>query len=199
MTDAIEVRVMSSREELDTYRRVLFDVYIQEPGWNFSPTNPSGIRVAGQRLLDDRDGIATCLGVFSQGSLVGGARLCGRYQGRFEIHGYQPHRDLSCLDIPNLIEGNRVVLLPGFRGGGAFKLLIWSVLEFCKNNHLLFFGAPSAPSVMRLFSDIGMPAVEGFRFKFEPQDPAEAQLYLANSEEVLGTVLENLGRRIRGR
>lgn len=198
MTDSIEVRVITGREELDTYRRLLFDVYINELGWKFSPTNPSGIRVADHRLLDDRDGIATCLGVFSQGRLVGGARLCGRYQGRFEVHGYQPHRDLSFLDIPNLIEASRAVLLPGFRGGDAFVSLVRAVFEFCKNNQLLPFTVPSVPSVMRLYSSIGMRAVEGCRFKFEPEDPAEAQLFLVDSEEVLGTVLQNLRHLFRG-
>ncbi len=197
-TDSVEVMVIKSREELDDYRRLLFDVYINELGWKFSPTNPSGIRVAEHRLLDDRDGIATCLGVFSQGRLVGGARLCGRYQGRFEIHGYQPHRDLSCLDIPHLVEASRAVLLPRFRGGDVFMSLVRAVFEFCKNNHLFVFTVPSVPSVMRLYSSIGMPAVEGCRFKFEPEDPAEAQLFLVDSEEVLGTVLKNLGQLLHG-
>jgi hypothetical protein len=199
MTGSIEVRVIKDRQELDDYRKLLFDVYINELGWKFSPTNPSGIRVAEHQLLDDRNDVATCFGVFSQGRLVGGARLCGRYQGRFEIHGYQPHRDLAFLDIPNLIEGSRAVLLPGFRGGYAFMSLVQAVLEFCNNHHLLLFTVPSVPSVMRFYAGIGMSAVEGCMFKFEPEDATEAQLFLVDSEEVLRTIIQNLGQLLRGR
>ncbi|WP_164019570.1 GNAT family N-acetyltransferase [Pyxidicoccus trucidator] len=197
MTHAIEVRVLTSQEDLNSYRRLLFDVYINEAGWKFNPTNPSGIRVSGHQLLDDRDDIATCFGVFSQGRLVGGARLCGRYQDRFEIHGYQPERDLAFLDLPNLVEGSRAVLHPGFRGTGVFMLLVLHVFEFCRRNHLFIFTIPSAQSVMRLYKRIGMPAIEGCRFRFEPEDPEEAQLFLADSEDVLDTVIKKLGQLLR--
>ncbi len=198
MTDSFEVKVLMDQEGLDSYRRLLFDVYINEIGWNPSPTNPSGIRISDHRLLDDRDDIATCLGIFSQDRLIGGARLCGRYQGQFEIHGYQPNRDLSFLDIPNLVEASRAVIRPEFRGGSAFMLLVLHVLEFCKNNHLLLFTIPSVQSVMRFYQRIGMPAVEGCRFKFEPEDVTEAQVFLVDSEDLLGSVIKNLSRLIRG-
>ncbi|RKH66774.1 hypothetical protein D7V93_03940 [Corallococcus llansteffanensis] len=149
-------------------------------------------------MLDDRDDVATCFGIFSQDRLVGGARICGRLHDRFEVHGYQPDRDLSVLDIPNLIEANRAVLRPEIRGSSAFASLALHILEFCKSNHLLLFTIPSVQSVMRFYKSIGMTPAEGCRFKFEPEDPAEAQLFLVDSEDVLDTVINNLRQLIRG-
>ncbi|RKH21503.1 GNAT family N-acetyltransferase [Corallococcus praedator] len=194
MTNSFEVRILRAPEELGHYRRLLFDAYIHEAGWNFHPANPSGIRISGHELRDDRDDIAICFGVFQEDRLIGGARLCGRHQGQFEIHGYQPHRDLTFLNAPNLIEASRAVLRSEFRGSGVFPLLVRHLFEFCENNQLSVFTVTSDPSVIRLYKRIGMPAVEGCRFKFEPEDPAEAQLFLVDSRGVLDTVLKNLTR-----
>ncbi|RKG84032.1 hypothetical protein D7W82_23510 [Corallococcus sp. CA049B] len=196
--DSFEVRTLTRGEEFDAYRRLLFEVYIEEAGWNFNPANPSGIRISDRKLLDDRDDFATCFGVFRQDVLVGGGRICGRFQGRFEVHGYQPDRDLGFLDIPNLFEASRAALRPDIRGSDAFPLLVLHIFEYCKRNRLLVFTAPSVRSVMRFYHSIGMPAVEGCRFRFEPEDPAEAQLFLVDSEDVLDTVLQKLRPLLRG-
>ncbi|MCY1034253.1 GNAT family N-acetyltransferase [Corallococcus sp. BB11-1] len=199
MTSSFEVRILKNPEELGHYRRLLFDAYIHEAGWKLNPANPSGIRISGHELRDDRDGIAICFGVFHEDRLIGGARICGRHQGQFEIHGYQPHWDLSFLDAPNLIEASRAVLRSEFRGSGAFTLLVLHMFEFCENNQLSPFTLTSDPSVMRFYQRIGMPAVEGCRFKFEPEDPAEAQLFLVDSRGMLDAVLKHLEQLTRTR
>ncbi|RYD69970.1 MAG: hypothetical protein EOP84_27485, partial [Verrucomicrobiaceae bacterium] len=70
-------------------------------------------------------------------------------------------------------------------------LLVRHVVEFCEKQ-LLIFTLTRVPFVSRFYRRTGLPAVEGCRFEFEPEDPAEAQLFLMDSRNVMDTVLKHL-------
>ncbi len=201
----IAIKLVQDTTTLDAVREFLYDIYINELQWEFNPKNPSGIRIetskTNKMLVDDRDEQAVWVVAYYENTIIGCVRACERNQkGLFEVQAYNTGKNLDFLNqkqYPSLIELTRGAVHPQFRSIGIFPILIKAAFDYCKNNKLSVFTSPSLAKVINFYRSVGFPDVKDFTFKFEPQDPTEAQLFLANYEKgEVHTVIDNLTRLI---
>jgi len=109
-------------EQLDEARRLLYEVYFEELGWDPPGPNASQLRADHDRrlLIDAFDDTAIWLGVYSGGALIATMRLLERGERPLEIEG---HISLSRSLQTDTIEANRVAIRAAHRRGPALPLL----------------------------------------------------------------------------
>ena len=137
-------------------------------------------------LIDNRDNIAAWCIVFYNRQVIGGARVCRRdSQGLFEVQAYKTGQSFDELmreqRHPNMVELTRGVVDPTFVRFGIFRMMLKTMFEYCSKYKLSALTAPSNKSVINTYNKIEFPDSKR-QFKFEPQDPEPAQLFIAYHE-----------------
>lgn len=203
----VRVKIANDIFSINAMRHLLYQVYIEEQKWDFSPENPSGIRIDSSNphfkmLVDDRDYQAVWFGAYYQDKLVGCGRACGRnHKGQFEVQAYQTGKNfdglLSSTVNPKLVELTRGAVSKEYRSIGILPMTLYFILDYCSKNNLSAFAAPSLNKVISFYKSISFPSIPDFHFKFEPQDATEAQFFFASFEKgEIDTMLKNVSAQI---
>jgi hypothetical protein len=167
-------------EELPACRAVLFEVYHLEMGWKPPPGNPSGLQALEHRgeLVDDFDGRALWLGVYSEVELIACVRVIPPGPDGVEVSRYHP---LSPALLQGAMEVNRLAIRRGHRGGGTFALvallLRWAAQELRVPRALL---AAEEPLARKLYRPLGW-RYTGVSFRYHPSDRYPCELLALES------------------
>ncbi|XP_031572648.1 uncharacterized protein LOC116306700 [Actinia tenebrosa] len=97
-------RVLRNSREIDSARKLLYKVYVEELSWKFMPNNPSGIHVqqlaSGEKMLCDHfDDEAVWIGTFKGQELAGVSRILTRENkfGKLDVELYESSKKPSTL------------------------------------------------------------------------------------------------------
>lgn len=173
-------------------RSLLYQVYIEEDRWQFSPHNPSGLRVLCDKqtqskfLADDWDERAWWALVLYEERVIACGRLCVRdSSGCFELQYYATEKHHSLLSrekYPFMVELSKLAVAKGFRRSGLPFLLLRAAFQMCCDLGSSTFTASAAPTVHSIYVLLQFPKLEGYDLKYDARDTHSAQLFLADFE-----------------
>ena len=193
-------------KELDNSKLVedacalLYRVLVEQDNWNFSPDNPSQLRVEiknNRRLLVDRfTDNAVWFGAFDDSNLVGCIRVTFIDENnKLEVEGYNNShviQEYLPLDKSQCVELTRVTVLYNYNNIGVLKPLFLTAFKYCDENKYSIFCASSNRYLIKLFKDIGFPLKMEMAFKYEAKDPNLVNFYFSdyNKSEVNNMIQE---------
>lgn len=169
-----DTRLLSSQDEIDQARHLLYQVYIEEMGWKLSPDNPSGLKVEASAygpMLVDR---------FDASSLWFGCSVEGRLVGIHRIHHSEEQLEIELYtQIPNMfknemtVELSRLAIAQGYRAKSpVFVLLMATEFEYLRERGVRYaLGTAPFPSPGELYVNAGMKRCEDHSFKYYESDP----------------------------
>ncbi|ORY03451.1 hypothetical protein K493DRAFT_297457 [Basidiobolus meristosporus CBS 931.73] len=189
-----QIRIVQDEEGINQIQRLLYTVYIEEGKWKFNPANPAGIRIVDDRLIDNRDDIATYFGAFSNKKLIGCCRICPRHEGLFEIQSYTS-KPLSLLNTKNLVEGSRSAVLPEYREHGVFRIMFREVLQYCYQRDLLLFTCTSSKELRRVFQIIDFQWLRISHSNMNPTTQKSANCLWSSPDETYSIVFQNFAQQ----
>lgn len=143
-----------SLDELDEVRRFLYWTYCVTQAWIPKLGDPSGLRIEGDRLLDDRDHQCVHIGARLNGVLVGCIRIATRTGGLFETQLYDrqnPEGTYTLFDA----EIARLSVSPTVQKQLIELKLMSATLQWTTDRHQRVFFATAEPMLMSYYQDIG--------------------------------------------
>jgi hypothetical protein len=202
----LSVRALTSEEDLNAARGLLYEVYIQEMKWEINQNNPSELSIEkidnGKMILTDKyDKFSFWIGIFDREKLI----ACGRASRHdenfiFEANHYCQNEKLGILlkDATHVVELNRSAIHPDYRGTAAWLYLLHTGFDYCQKNKLSAFSTTGIKKVIDLHKAIGFPCVENLTFKYDPNDEKEVCVYFASyDKQQIFNILQNLNEMIR--
>ena len=188
----ITIKQLASSDLVDEASALLYKVYIEQMKWQFSPNNPSQLRIEthnNRHLLVDRfTSKAIWFGVFDDNQLISCARLCGvdeNYQ--LELEGYsssQPvFQRISQEEKKSCFEITKVATHPDYMGKGIIKLLFLALFNYCEETQHSAIACTNNGYLKALFKKIELPLKIESAFKYEPQDPTPVNFYFADYQK----------------
>lgn len=168
-------KVLSSPGEIMEAKRLLYQIYIQELNWRFPIHNPSGLIVlskSGIKYLHDKfDSASTWFGVYERELLVGCIRSVRRHKNSFELEQYHTLPEFLTQDA-EVVETNRLAILPAFRGSNAiYELSSFAIeYEYSRGIRYSFTTAPLPGIGYFYIRKLGYKRVKLAPFKYHPTD-----------------------------
>lgn len=193
-------KVLSSPEEISEVKRLLYLIYIKELGWQFSVNNPSGLIILHEgrhKYLHDKfDSVSTWFGVYHHNTLVGCIRSIRRIDGAFELEQYHALPEFLNHDS-DVVETNRLAILPEYRGTNAIYLLSAFAIEYEYNRGVRYsFTTAPLPGIGFFYiRKLGYQRVKLPPFKYHPSDENTVTLmYLDGTKP---KYIQNLIKRMK--
>jgi hypothetical protein len=188
MGGSMLVKRLHCGELIEDACALLYVVHAEEDTWDFSPDNPSRLRVEiknNKNLLVDRfTENAIWFGAFSDTKLVGCTRLTFPDESnKLEMEGYNNShfvQDFLSVDKSRCVESSRTAVLKRHNGLGISRCLLLAAFKYCEENKYSVFGASNHKCIINLFYKIGYPLKIENAFKYEEQDPFPVNLYFAD-------------------
>lgn len=200
----ITVKVLDNKKQIDEACALLYDSYVESIRWNFSPSNPSNIKIEvknGHKILTDRfTGIAKWFGAFDGKKLVGCFRLCGIDKNNaFEIEKYPIGNISKYLQVDRCksVDINRIAVNPQYIKYGITKRLFLKAFEYCRDNEYSIFACTHNKHLINLFKKINYPLKQEKAFKYELLDEESVNFYYAiyqmgELSKIIGILREQL-------
>ena len=171
---------------------LLYEVYIKQLGWQFSPDNPSQIRVEiknNRHILIDRfTDSSVWFGAFDSSTIIGCIRLV-RADGnnKLEIEGYKSSHVIQKYLPDNkdyCVELSKAAILkrPG-KLRARIRDIMLVAFQYCQENGYSISISPTNNPIRRILDEIGCPLIKPDAFKYEPHDPSPVSLYFADHEK----------------
>ncbi|XP_068670126.1 uncharacterized protein [Montipora foliosa] len=169
------VKVLNDYESVNSAKRLLYDVYIHEMGWEFCEDSPTGFRIDKDKrnepiLCDAFDDAAVWFGAYKDGKLIGVTRAVQRNNdlGKLDLELYPASELPSMRRIfqgnasYNLVEVQRGAVAKDFRNTqpSIIHLLLLFVFSFAQEKGLSVICPTVFPVLETLFSRAGMRLVE---------------------------------------
>lgn len=187
----ITVKRLSTPDLVEEAWALLYSSYIEQLKWNFSPNNPSKLRVVtshNKKILIDRfSEQAIWFGAFDNNALVGCIRLCGVDENdQLEIEGYassQPVRQYLPQQKKACFEISKLATRQDYIGRGIVKRLFLALFKYCEENRYSTITCTHNNYLKALYKKIGFPVKKEHAFKYEEQDPSPVNFYFADYEK----------------
>ena len=184
----IVVKQLDGYESIVDACALLHKVHFEEAGWNFSPDNPSQLRVEIRNnkdvLVDRFTEHAVWFGAFDGLQLVGCIRLTfADENNKLEIEGYNNSAAIQSYlptDKSHCIEMTRAAVLQSHNGQGIIRSLFLAVFRYCRDHEYSVCAASHNGYIIALFKNIGYPLKMELAFKYEEQDPMPVHFYFAD-------------------
>jgi hypothetical protein len=205
-------KILTSCQEIDTARRLLYTVYIKEGGWWPSSNNLSHVEFVASEtsmapmFIDRFDAYATWIAVFDK--VTQDMAACGRIlsrdkYGKFEMQYYSSQlSDLKLLNEtsnPNIFEINRSAVLPQYRGTVAWLLLLRAAFVYCHEKKHAVFSNTAIDKVKEIHHSMNYPVLDNISFKYDPQDIEAVTVYYAKYPENTQCIIEYLDDCIKNK
>ncbi len=179
------------KHEVDSASTLLYDVYVDNMEWGFSPNNPSHLRVETQNnkkiLVDKLTETAIWFGAFDSQVLVGCIRLSRvdeynkfdleYYPSSKVVNSYMPPDKTKCMDVSKL-----AVHVAYSDKANVIQRLFSVVFKYCISNQCSIIIVTHEAYLKSLFTLINFPLVVEHAFKFEEIDPMLVNFYRAYYE-----------------
>jgi N-acyl-L-homoserine lactone synthetase len=196
---------LTSTEQIDDARALLYRIYHEEQHWSPHPDNPSGQRTerlsSGQLgFVDQYDHTCTWIGLVCNGRVVGCVRLIDRRGSdcRLELENYFTLPGSLLESAGELLEVNRLALAPEHRGGHGLLMITGEVLSIAQRTGKSLITAGTA-SISRYSVRYGGMADTGLRFTYHVDDPEQVLvLLLVNQGVKIGNRLQAIQRSLAG-
>ncbi len=183
-----EVRIISSKLEIEQACALLYQVYIEKIKWNFKGDNPSNIRVEisdNKKILIDRFTYnSTWFGVFENNKILACMNVRGvdennkleleAYKSSEIVHQYIPLKKDKCVEL------SKYAILPGHASDGLVKSLFIEVLSFCEQSGFSIVGCTHNNFLKNFFLKINFPLLRQSAFKYEDSDVEAVNFYFAD-------------------
>ncbi len=186
------IKKLESPELIEDACALLYKVYHEEMIWNFSPDNPSQLRVElknNKKILVDRfTDKAVWVGAFDGPQLVGCTRLTfSDENNQLEMEGYKNsvviQKHLPA-DKSRCAESSRTAVLKSHNGLGIVRKLFLTAFQCCENNQYSFCAAASNAHITGVLTRMGCPLKIEHAFKYEDQDPTPVNFYYSDYEKL---------------
>ncbi|KAI5457081.1 acyl-CoA N-acyltransferase [Mariannaea sp. PMI_226] len=156
----IEISILSP-EGLDEVRRFLFWTYCIIEQWEPPLGDPAGLRVDGDRLVDDRDHLCVHIVARVKGRLVGCIRITHPHNGVFETQLYD-HTNCQHSYTRYVAEIARFSVIPSARKTTVGLQLLEAMFRWTTERGQLIFFATAEKGLMKYYKDIGFAPAAGF-------------------------------------
>lgn len=169
------VRILSDCKSVNSAKRLLYEVYIGEMGWDFREDSPSGFRVGKDEqnkpiLCDAFDESSVWFGAYKEDELIGVTRAVQRSNclGKLDLELYPAsqlpsmRRILRPKEDHELIEVQRGAVAKDYRDAqpSIIQLLLLSAFSYALEKELSIICPTVFPVLETLFSRAGMQLVE---------------------------------------
>lgn len=169
------VRILNDRDSINLAKRLLYEIYIGEMGWEFREDGPTGFRVDKDKqnkpiLCDAFDESSIWFGAYKEGELIGVTRAVQRNNslGKLDIELYPAsqlpsmRRILQQKEDHQLIEVQRGAVAKDHRDTqpSIIQLLLLFVFSYALDKELSVICPTVFPMLETLFSRAGMKLVE---------------------------------------
>ncbi len=202
----ITVIKLKNYDLLDDVCALLYKTHIEQAHWNFSPDNPSQIRVIhknNRNLLIDRftdHAIWFC--AFYNTTLVGCTRLTfADEHKKLEMESYNSSQVIQKylpFDKSHCVESSRTAVLQSYMGYGISRRLLLAAFQYCEKNEYSILGTSHHKFIIDLFKSIDYPLKVDNAFKYEEQDPYPVNFYFADyRKSEIKIMIQNLEKNIR--
>jgi len=191
-----------SKDQIEAACALLYDSYIKDIEWEFTPDNPSQIRVEergdSKILLDRFTERAIWFGAFDCKKLIGCTRLHGVDENnKLEIEGYQSshviNKFLSDAKKNSYMELTKAAVDKNYFGKNILSKLFLAAFKYCEQNHYSVIACTHNGYIKSLFKRIGCPLILESAFKYEPQDQLPVNFYLADySKSEISQIISTL-------
>lgn len=176
------------KSELVEVCSLLYKTHVEQVDWQFSPNNPSQLRVEVKKnkkiLIDRFTNNAIWFGAFDNNKLVGCTRLTFPDENnKFEMEGYENSsviQDFFPVDKSGCAESTRTAILKSHNGQGIARQLLLAAFKYCEQNKLSICATVSNSYLISLLKNLGFPMKMEQAFKYEEQDPVPVNFYLAD-------------------
>ncbi len=198
----IIIKKLESAELIEDACALLYKVYQEEVSWDFSPDNPSQLKVEvrnNRKVLVDRfTDQAIWFGAFDESQIVGCARLTRvdqnnklemeGYNGSAVIQRYLPQDKSHCAEL------TRAAVLKSHGGRGIIRHLFLAIFQYCEDHQYSVCATPNFSYngyIVKLLKEIGWPLKMEIAFKYEEQDPGPVNFNFADyaKSEVKNVIL----------
>ena len=169
------VKILNDTESVNSAKRLLYDVYIHEMGWDFRDDNPTGFRIDKDKrnepiLCDVFDDDAVWFGAYKEDKIIGVTRAVQRSNalGKLDLELYPASglpsmkRILQGSNGHKLVEVQRGAVLKDYRKTqpSIIQLLLLYVFGYAQEKELSVVCPTVFPVLETLFSRAGMQLVE---------------------------------------
>lgn len=185
---SIIIKKLDTQALIEDASALLYKVYYEEVIWNFSPDNPSQLRIEARNnrnlLVDRFTDKAVWFGAFDGAQLVGCTRLTfADENNKLEVEGYKSSVVLEKylpIDKSHCAESTRTAVLKSHNGLGIVKRLFLAAFEYCDENKYSFCAFASNAHITGVLVRMGCPLILEYAFKYEEQDPVPVNFYFAD-------------------
>jgi PAS domain-containing protein len=188
----ITTRALKTKHEIDNACALLYEVHnIGKGAWDFSPDNPSMLRVETKKrvklLVDRFTYSAVWFGAFDGDLLVGCTRLTALDENsKFEVEGYVSSEIIApylLVHRNKCFESTRTAVSREYSGRGIVKTLLLAAFKYCERHQHSLMAFVSNSYLKSLLKDIEFPLIVEHAFKYEPQDPSPVNFYFASYDK----------------
>lgn len=191
----ITIKFLSSPELIEEASALLYEVYIEQQKWDFSPKNPSELRIEthnSRKLLVDRF-TDRCIwfGAFDDEKLVGCIRLYGVDENnQLELETYPSSKPvlmhINQQEKHRYFEITKLAISKANVGRGIVERLLFACFKYSQENQYSLIGCTHNGYIKQLLKKIDYKLIIKDAFKYEPQDSSAVNFYLAeyNKSEV---------------
>lgn len=190
----ITTRIIEDKKLIEDACELLYVVHFIQGQWNFSPDNPSEIRVEtknGRKLLVDRfTDKAIWFGTFDGDKLIGCTRLTRPDENnKLEIESY-PNSSVIQQYLPKdksfCVESTRTAISQDYTGKGLVRKILLAAFSYCEEHGYSIAACVSNSYLKSLLQKINYPLKMEHAFKYEDHDPSPVNFYFAdyNKQEV---------------
>lgn len=203
------IKILTSNDQIEEACALLYVVYIERMNWHFSPDNPSKLKIEirnNRKLLVDRfTDKAVWFGAFQDDKLIACIRVLGPDENnKLELEGYESSQIVQPYIVSpreKCIELGKFAVLNGYVSSGTIKSLFLDVFKYCDERKYSVISCTRNSFFRSFFRRIGLPLKMGQAFKYEPQDHAPVDFYLADHAKMevakIINSLERLDKRHR--
>lgn len=169
------VKILNDYESVNSAKRLLYEVYIHEMGWDFREDSPTGFRIAKDKLnepilCDAFDDDAIWFGAYKDDKIIGVTRAVQRSNalGKLDLELY-PASELPSMrkifrgnESRQLVEVQRGAVAKDYRNTkpSIIQLLLLFVFSYAQERELNVICPTVFPVLETLFSRAGMYLVE---------------------------------------
>jgi hypothetical protein len=181
----IDIRMLSTPNEVNLAKHLLYQDYFLDIGWTPYEDNPSGLRVNHPQKVytDNYDKVSIWFGAFIAGEIIGCCRLCQRLEGKFEIERYLESPLPSEIKDGSFAEANRFATQKKFRRDFAiFALLTQSIVEYSLKSDIHIFSTTGYNDLDR-HKEVGYVQCDIPPFQYSKSDPFVHVIYTTTKSE----------------
>jgi RimJ/RimL family protein N-acetyltransferase len=197
----IIIKRLDTPELIEDACALLCTAHFEYGDWEFSPNNPSQIRIEirnNRKVLIDRfTDNAIWFGAFDESKIIGCTRLTFPDENnKLEIEGYKNSSVIQKYlprDKSHCVESTRSRVLKSYSGLGVIWQLLLAAFQYCEDNRYSLCATTNNEPMIAILKKLGFPLKLASAFKYEEHDPSPVNFYFADySKSEIKNIILNL-------